>query len=69
MKNLQIFIEENKEAFNHIKNIEGNLSSAMNNIQSQIIEKETLLKKIEMMEIYHNEQNLEIEKYLINHVQ
>lgn len=61
-KNLQIFIEENKEAFNHIKNIEGNLSSAMNNIQKQIIEKETLLKKIEMMEIYHNEQNLEIEK-------
>ena len=61
-KNLQIFIEENKEAFNHIKNIESNLSSAMNNIQSQIIEKETLMKKIEMMEIYNNEQNIEIER-------
>lgn len=61
-KNLQIFIEENKEAFNHIKNIENNLSSAMNNIQTQIIEKETLSKKIEMMEVYHNEQNLEIER-------
>ncbi len=61
-KNLQIFIDENKEAFNHIRNIENNLSNAMNNIQQQIIEKESMIKKIEMMEIFENEQNSEIER-------
>jgi len=61
-KNLQIFIDENKEAFNHIRNLENNLSNAMNNIQQNIMEKETLVKKIEMMEIFENEQNMEIER-------
>lgn len=61
-KNLQIFIDENKEAFNHIRNIESNLSNAMNNIQQGIIEKESLLKKIEMMEVFESELNMEIQR-------
>jgi len=61
-KNLQIFLDENKQAFNHIRSLESNLSNAMNNIQQSIIEKESLLKKIEMMEAFESELSLEIDR-------
>lgn len=61
-KNLQIFIDENKEAFNHIRSLENNLSNAMNNIQQAMLEKDGLLKKIEVMEAFESEMGQEIER-------
>lgn len=61
-KNLQIFINENKEAFNYIKQLENNLSNSMTTIQQNLIEKDSLLKKLEMMENFEHQQNEEIER-------
>jgi chromosome segregation ATPase len=61
-QNLKIFLDENREAANYIKKIEGQLSNYQNNISSSVSERENLLKKVDFLEKYNSELTLEISK-------
>jgi chromosome segregation ATPase len=66
--NLKIFVDENRECANYIKQLETTLNNCQHNIQTQMVEKEGLVKRIEFLEKYNNEltkqiQNLRDELY------
>ena len=60
--NLQIFIDENKEAFNYIQNMEKTLTNFQNSINSTQNEKNEFIKKIEILEQYNNQLTEEINR-------
>jgi N-terminal acetyltransferase B complex non-catalytic subunit len=60
--NLQLFIDENKEAYNYIQNVEKTLNNYQNSLNSCQLEKNDLLKKAEILEQYNNQLTEEINR-------
>lgn len=60
--NLQIFIDENKEAFSYIQGLEKTLGNFQNSLNSCQNEKNELLKKTEILEQYNNQLSDEINR-------